>query len=162
MEARTIRPYVLQADEGEAIWFSGNLVTIKATGAQTRGRLTVVEFLNPAGFAPPLHRHLLEDEMFHVLSGTAEFRCDGESLTAGPGDFVFLPVGLPHTFLVGPEEPLHLLQITTPSGFEDFAAAAGQPASERRIPDPAPIDPAAMGHAAELHSIELLGPPPQR
>jgi mannose-6-phosphate isomerase-like protein (cupin superfamily) len=162
MESKTIRPYVLHADEGDPIWFSGNLVTIKATGAQTRGRLTVVEFRNPAGFAPPLHRHLLEDEMFHVLSGTAEFRCDGQSFNAGPGDFVFLPVGLPHTFLVGPKEPLHLLQITTPSGFEDFAAAAGEPASERRIPDPAPVDPVAMGHASQLHSIEILGPPPQR
>jgi mannose-6-phosphate isomerase-like protein (cupin superfamily) len=162
MEGKLISPYVLRSDEGKAIWFSGNLVTIKAAGAQTRGRLTVAEFVNPAGFAPPLHRHLVEDEMFHVLSGTAEFRCNGEALTAGPGDFVFLPVGLPHTFLVGPEEPLHLLQITTPSGFEDFAAAAGKPASERRIPDPAPIDPAAMGHAAQQHSIEILGPPPQR
>jgi mannose-6-phosphate isomerase-like protein (cupin superfamily) len=152
----------LRAEEGEALWFSGNLVTIKATGAQTRGRVTVAEFLNPAGFAPPLHRHLMEDEMFHVLSGTAEFRCDGKALIAGPGDFVFLPVGLPHTFLVGPEEPLHLLQITTPSGFEEFAAAAGEPALQRRLPDPTPIDPAAMGHAAEQHAIEILGPPPEQ
>src|ERR671921_274384 len=106
-------PYVLHPGEGESLWFLGNLVTIKATGAHTRGALTVAEFLNPAGFAPPLHRHLVEDEMFHVLSGTAEFRCDGQVLPAGPRDFVFLPVGLPHTFLVGPEEPLHLLQITT-------------------------------------------------
>jgi len=157
----TVKPYLLGAEEGEAIWFSGNLVTLKATGVHTRGHLTVAEFLNPAGFAPPLHRHLLEDEMFHVLSGTAEFRCDGQVLPAGPGDFVFLPVGLPHTFLVGPEEPLHILQITTPSGFEEFAAAAGNPASQRRLPDPGPIDPVAMGHAAEQHAIEILGPPPQ-
>jgi mannose-6-phosphate isomerase-like protein (cupin superfamily) len=162
MESTTVQPYVLHADEGEAIWFSGNLVTVKATGAETRGRLTVVEFLNPAGFAPPLHRHLVEDEMFHILSGTAEFRCDGHSFVAGPGDFVFLPVGLPHTFLVSPDEPLHLLQITTPSGFEDFAAAAGEPALQRRTPDPAPIDPVAMGHAAEQHFVEILGPPPER
>ena len=97
MNTATAGPYMLQADEGEALWFTGNLVTIKATGAQTRGRLTVAEFLNPPGFAPPLHRHLIEDEMFHELSGTADFRCDGRALHAGPGDFVFLPVGLPHT-----------------------------------------------------------------
>jgi mannose-6-phosphate isomerase-like protein (cupin superfamily) len=162
MDGQPVSPYVLRAEEGEALWFSGNLVTIKAAGAQTRGGLTVAEFLNPAGFAPPLHRHLVEDEMFHVLSGTAEFRCDAQTFTAGPGDFVFLPVGLPHTFLVGLEEPLHFLQITTPSGFEDFAMAAGGAALERRIPDPEPIDPVAMGHAAAQHSIEILGPPPQR
>jgi len=86
--------------------------------------------------------------MCHVLSGTAEFRCDGQSLAAGRSDFVFLPVGLPHTLLAGAVEPLHLLQITTPSGFEDFAAAAREPASERQRPDPEPVDPVAMGHAA--------------
>ncbi|MEV5607508.1 quercetin 2,3-dioxygenase [Streptomyces sp. NPDC052225] len=154
------RPYVLESAEGQDLWFVGNLVTFKATGAQTRGRLTVAEFLNPPGFAPPLHRHLEEDEMFYVLSGTARFQCDGEQLTAGPGDFVLFPVGLPHTFLVGSEEPLRCLQITTPSGFEDFAAAVGAPALEHRLPDPAPVDPAVLGHAAATHHIEILGPPP--
>jgi mannose-6-phosphate isomerase-like protein (cupin superfamily) len=162
MVAPSPAPYVLGADEGEALWFLGNLVTLKAAGAQTRGRLTVAEFLNPPGFAPPVHRHVIEDELFYLLSGTAEFRCDGQVLPAGRGDFVMLPVGLPHTFLVGDDEPLRVLQITTPSGFEDFAAAAGQPASERRLPDPGPIDPAALGHAAAQHAIELLGPPPTR
>ncbi|WP_431966877.1 quercetin 2,3-dioxygenase [Actinacidiphila sp. bgisy160] len=155
------RPYVLAGAEGQALWFLGNLVTVKATGEQTRGRLTVAEFLNPAGFAPPLHRHLEEDEMFYVLSGTARFLCDGEELTARPGDFVYLPVGLPHTFVVGSEEPLRCLQITTPSGFEDFATDAGTPARERRLPDPGPLDPAALGHAASRHHIEILGPPPK-
>ncbi|MFF4364497.1 cupin domain-containing protein [Streptomyces sp. NPDC001594] len=154
------RPYVLTSDEGRAFWFLGNLVSVKAAGTQTRGRLTVAEFLNPAGFAPPLHRHLDEDEMFYVLSGTVRFRCDGEELAAGPGDFVLLPVGLPHTFVVGSEEPLRCLQITTPAGFEDFAMDAGAPARERRLPAPGPIDPAALGHTAARHHIEILGPPP--
>ena len=155
------RPYVRRENEGESLWFLGSLVTLKAAGAQTRGRLTVAEFLNPAGFAPPLHRHLEEDEMFYLLSGSAEFRGDGQAFQAGPGDFVLLPVGLPHTFLVGAQEPLRVLQITTPSGFEDFAAAAGEPAREHRLPDPGPVDSATLGHAAAQHAIELLGPPPQ-
>ena len=162
MDDSAATPYVLRSDEGEALWFLGSLVTLKATGAQTRGQLTVAEFLNPPGFAPPLHRHLAEDELFYLLSGTAQFRCDGQVLVAGPGDFVHLPVGLPHTFLVGPDEPLRVLQITTPSGFEEFATVAGEPAPQRRLPGPRPIDPAALGHAAAQHAIELLGPPPQR
>ncbi|NNM46243.1 cupin domain-containing protein [Knoellia koreensis] len=160
METTTASPYLLRPDEGEALWFLGNLVTLKVTGAQTRGALTVAEFLNPPGFAPPLHRHVIEDEMFYVLSGTAEFRCAGMSLAAEPGDFVLLPVGLPHTFLVGSDEPLRVLQITNPAGFEGFAAAVGETATRRELPDPGPIDPAALGHAAAQHGIELLGPPP--
>ncbi|MDG4796453.1 cupin domain-containing protein [Micromonospora sp. WMMD1082] len=158
----SIRPHLLHRDEGEAYWFTGNLVTVKVAGTQTRGQLTVVEFVNPPGFAPPLHRHQLEDEMFYVISGAAVFHCAGEELTAGPGDFVHLPVGIPHTFVVGADEPLRVLQITTPAGFDGFVAEAGAPATERRLPDPAPIDPVALGHAAHRHGIELLGPPPGR
>jgi mannose-6-phosphate isomerase-like protein (cupin superfamily) len=154
------RPYILREHDGEALWFLGNLVTVKATGAQTRGQLTIAEFLNPPGFAPPLHRHLVEDELFYVLSGTAAFQCGGEVLSAGPGDFVMLPVGLAHSFIVGPDEPLRALQITTPSGFEEFARAVGEPAAQRRLPDPGPIDPLALAHAAALHNVEILGPPP--
>lgn len=160
-QALPTRPYLRRQTEGDTLWFLGNLVTLKATGADTRGHLTVAEFVNPAGFAPPLHRHLEEDEMFYLLSGTAEFRCDGQAFHAGPGDFVLLPVGLPHTFIAGAGEPLRVLQITTPSGFEHFAADAGEPAGERRLPDPAPVDPAALARVAAQHAIELLGPPPQ-
>jgi mannose-6-phosphate isomerase-like protein (cupin superfamily) len=159
-ETTTARPYVLHEQEGDALWFVGNLVTIKATQAQTHGRASVMEFLNPPGFAPPLHRHLVEDEMFYVLSGTVRLHCGDESFSAGPGDFVCLPAGLPHTFVVSADEPLRALQITTPGGFEDFATAVGRPADSRRLPDPAPIDPATMAHAAEQHAIEILGPPP--
>jgi mannose-6-phosphate isomerase-like protein (cupin superfamily) len=154
------RPFVRRADEGEALWFLGNLVTVKASGAETRGQLTVVEFVNPPGFAPPLHRHVQEDEMFYILDGRAEFHCDGEVFTAGAGAFVLLPVGLAHSFVVISSEALRTLQITTPAGFEQFAAAVGQPATQRRLPDQAPIDPATLAHAAALHGVELLGPPP--
>ena len=155
-----MEPYLLHRDEGEALWFVGNLVTLKATAATTGGALTVAHFVNPPGFAPPLHRHLNEDEMFYVLGGRGRFRCAGRELDAGPGDFLLLPKGEPHTFIVGPDEPLEMLQLTTPAGFEEFAAAVGEPARERRLPDPGQVDPAAMAHTAALHGIEILGPPP--
>ena len=164
-QATPTRPCVLGPADGQSWWFLGNLATVKAGGADTRGQLSVVEFRNPAGFAPPLHRHLVEDEMFYLLSGTARFLCDGEEFTAGPGDFVTLPVGLAHSFVVGPDEPLHALQITTPGGFEHFLAEMGEPARAHRLPDTGEwdatrLDPAAMGHASARHHVEILGPPP--
>lgn len=155
-----VQPYLLRSGEGEALWFLGNLAVIKAAGSHTRDALTVAEFLNPPGFAPPVHRHLAEDEAFYILAGRARFRCDDQTFEAGPGDFVLLPVDRPHTFLVGPDEPLRALQITTPAGFERFAAEVGEPATELRLPDPGPVDPVALGHAAGRHAIEILGPPP--
>ncbi|ABK52465.1 Cupin 2, conserved barrel domain protein [Acidothermus cellulolyticus 11B] len=160
-ETPSTGPILRRSGEGEAFWFLGNLATIKAAGTETRGALTLVEFLNPPGFAPPLHRHLDEDEMFYILAGSAEFHCDDEVFTAGPGDFVLLPAQMPHTFLVGAGEPLRALQLTTPSGFEGFAAAVGEPAPERRLPDPGPVDVGLLQAAAARHRIELLGPPPR-
>jgi uncharacterized cupin superfamily protein len=98
--------------------------------------------------------------MFLLLGGQATFWCDGQELGAAAGDFVLLPAGLAHSFLVTGDEPLRTLQITTPAGFEEFAAAVGGPAGERRLPDPGPVDPAALAHAASLHGVEILGPPP--
>jgi uncharacterized cupin superfamily protein len=158
----TRHPHVVRSGEGEALWFLGNLVTVKATGADTDGRASVLEFLHPPGFAPPLHRHAVEAEMFLVLDGEAFFLCDDQELPAGPGDFVVLPAGLAHTFVVGPDEPLRTLQITTPSGWEQYAAVVGEPAGERRLPGPRPIDREVMVSAAQQYGIEILGPPPAR
>ena len=154
-----VEPYLLRAGEGPALWFLGNLVTLKAVGAATHGQLTVAEFVNPAGFAPPLHRHRHEDELFYLLEGSARFDCGELSMRAHAGDFVLLPAGGAHSFVVDLSGPLRPLQITTPAGFEDFAADAGRPAAQRRLPDPEPIDPVALGHAAARHGIEILGPP---
>lgn len=152
--------YVLKAQEGAPFWFLGSLVTVKVDGAHTRQKLTILDFVNPPGFAPPVHRHLVEDEVFYIVSGRARFDCDGTVFDAAPGDFVFLPVGSTHTFLVGPDEPLHTLQITVPAGFEEFTAEAGTPATERVLPAPGPVDPEALTAAAARHNIEILGPPP--
>ena len=110
------RPYVLGPADGEAWWFLGNLVTVKAGGARTRGGLTVAEFLNPPGFAPPLHRHLAEDEMFYLLSGTARFRCGGEDLAAGPGGFVLLPAGVPGARAAGATAVVGNIRVDRGSG----------------------------------------------
>jgi mannose-6-phosphate isomerase-like protein (cupin superfamily) len=141
------------------------LATVKVPSSITRGHWSrLVELLSPAGSATPLHRHHEEDEAFYILSGTAAFHCDGKTLTGNPGDFLFLPVGLPHAYIVGPDEPLRMLTLSgvgTPSGFDKFVQHAGEPARERRLPDPAPFDPEVLGHAAAQHGIEILGPPPQ-
>ena len=153
------RAYRLAADEGTALWFTNSLVTVKTGGPETKQRLTVMEILHPAGYAPPMHRHLVEDESFYIIAGTALFESDGERFTVQRGDFVFLPQGSTHTFLAGPDEPFRCLVITVPAGFETFAAEAGAPAARRELPEPAPIDAQELAGIAPRHNIEIVGPP---
>ena len=44
-----LEPYMLQATEGEAIWFLTNRMTIKASEASTGGGLTVIEVVAVPG-----------------------------------------------------------------------------------------------------------------
>lgn len=150
--------YKLGPDEGKALWFTNALVTVKAGGSETGQRLSIVHILHPAGYSPPRHRHLVEDESFYVISGTALFESDGDRFDLGPGDFAFLPRGSVHSFLVG-EEPFSCLVITAPAGFEDFAAEAGTPAERRELPEPVPMDGPALAAIATRHQIEIMGPP---
>ena len=153
------RAYKLAADEGTALWFTNTLVMVKAGGPETKQRLTIVEILHPAGYAPPMHRHLVEDESFYIISGTALFESDGQRFTVQKGDFVFLPQGSTHTFLAGPEESFRSLVITVPAGFEIFAAEAGAPAARRELPEPEPVDGPSLTAIAARHNIEIIGPP---
>jgi quercetin dioxygenase-like cupin family protein len=155
-------PRLWHQGEGEALWFLGNFLTVKVGGAQSRGQLTVIDFVNPPGFAPPLHRHEHEEEVFYVLEGAATFLCDGQEIAAAPGDLVHLPAGLPHTFIVDAAAPQRVLQITTPAGFEDFAREAGEPAGALGLPPGPPTEAqigALMGIAPK-YDMEILGPPP--
>jgi hypothetical protein len=58
--ART--PIALDANAGEAYWFFGTLVTIKAGSDETSGGAVITENLAPRGAGSPLHVHRREDE----------------------------------------------------------------------------------------------------
>jgi mannose-6-phosphate isomerase-like protein (cupin superfamily) len=154
-----VTPYALDAGEGTAHWFFGSLVTLKAGPDKTDGRFGLTEFVNPPGFASPLHVHHDEHEAFYVLEGRAEVHCGNDSFTVGPGSFVLLPRGIPHWHHVGDETPLRCLVLTT-GQFDQYVAACGEPARTPELPPPAPPDPARISAAGERFGIDVLGPPP--
>src|SRR2546425_11244989 len=87
-------PIVLQADEGEAIWFLDTLVTVKAASESTGG-WALVE-IAAAGHAPPLHADHSEDEAFYVLAGEMAIICGDRRFNAVAGAVCLLPSGCPH------------------------------------------------------------------
>src|SRR4028119_2286219 len=89
------RPYALAREEGQAVWFLGTLVVVKATGEQTSGTFGLIDNLMPAGFAGPYHVHRNEDESFYVVEGEMTFYVGDERGKAGSGALVYGPRGGP-------------------------------------------------------------------
>ena len=158
--AAAARPVTVQAEEGEALWFLGFLVTMKADGEATAGRVAVIDNLGPRGAGSPLHVHRNEDEWFWVTEGEVTFWVGGQTFVAGPGAFVYGPRDVPHTFEVTSEQARFLL-VAEPAGFERFVGEVGEPATTRTIPPPpdAPPDPGQLVALAARYGIEIIGPP---
>ncbi len=151
---------VVDGTEGRALWFLGNLATIKIPAAQTAGRYSLFDVLLCKHAAPPVHSHP-EDETFIVLDGTISFWLDGRRHRCTNGSIVYAPGGAPHTFLVE-SDTAHVLTLSTPAGIERLVELLGVPATELRLPDD-DIFPtrAAIDAAQAACGIKVLGPPPQ-
>ena len=160
--SETRAPIALEPGEGETLWFNNDLLTFKATGAQTEGAYLLVEELARRGKVTPLHTHPAEEETFYILDGEALVHLDGRQRSVAAGGFVAVPPGVPHAYLITSETARTLLLITPGSGaMEDFFRAAGQPAAERALPAAGPLDLERIGLAARsTGAVAILGPPP--
>lgn len=159
----TEAPYVLGRHEGIRSRFLNNLATTKVTGADS-GSLSVVEFLAPRGFGPPLHEHRNEDEIVIVLEGEVAFRSGDVESVGAAGATAFLPHGVAHTFQVLSDEARMISVTSSITGaapnFDEMVATLGQPTESTEIPAPMDIDPGQVARACDAHGITVLGPPP--
>lgn len=142
----------LTQDSDAIEWLGVKYKTILTT-EQSGGAMSIVDSWSPVGSGPPRHIHAGEDETFVVITGTCKVWIAGEERLAGPGESVFIPRGIEHTFKVVGDEPSRHLVILTPGGFEGFFAdmAAGQ----CRIPEDMP----AIEESARRHNLTFTGPP---
>ena len=91
----------------------------KADGPETGDRYSISEWwLEPGSSGPGEHSHDANDDVFYVLSGTATFVLDGKDVDAGPGSFVRVPPGVMHDYRNDSDEPVRLLNVYVPGGFE--------------------------------------------
>lgn len=153
------RGFVLGPDDGEAYHWLGTLTLTKVTAGATGGGLDIVDHRVPAGYAPPLHVHRHQDEVFYLIDGTLDVTCGDQRWSAGPGSLVFLPRGVPHGFAAGADRPARTLLINAPAGFADVIVELGVPATGLSLPGadvPMP-DPERIAAVSARHGIE---PPP--
>lgn len=145
--------------EGQAVWFLRNRMTIKATAETTGGAYGLVESFIAPGFSPPLHVHHREDEAFWVLEGEVSMRCGDRTFRAAAGAFVFLPRGVPHTFVVEGDAPARMLTLLTPGGGEALFVEAGRAPEHDGLPPATPPDIERLKRVSDRFGAEIVGPP---
>ena len=72
----------------------------------------------PGRTGPEPHVHRDEDDAFYVLDGELTFLLGDEDVAAPAGTFVLVPPGVEHTFANRTAEPVRVLNIHAPAGFD--------------------------------------------
>jgi mannose-6-phosphate isomerase-like protein (cupin superfamily) len=142
--------------------FNGSIAKIRVSRAQNKDGIAVIEHKMPYGYAPPLHIHKNQDEVFHILRGRLRFEVGNESFVAQAGDILTAPKGVPHRFVVESPDGAHGLTITTGGDFESFVSEASSPVMIdflTALPPPDEKAIAVMASAAARNHIEIIGPP---
>ena len=130
-EAPAVR--VIRSSDGETLLEpDGSHDRFMIPGGAAEGRFALVEhLLAPRRLAAPLHRHSREDEYTYVLEGRVGAVLEGREAYVDAGCLLFKPRGQWHTFWNAGDEPARMLEIISPSGFEqafrDIAAIEGEP-----------------------------------
>lgn len=157
------KPYTRRLGGEATYWTMGAyLLTWLAESKDTDGRYSLAEVVIPkAGGEPPPHTHTREDEAYYILEGEFAFRIGGRTVEAGPGDYVWLPRGIEHSFELKTEQAKALITIT-PGKLEEFFKQLSEPAQSATLPPPPeePPDLERMMALFEEYGVKL-SPPPQ-
>ena len=115
---KRLQSKILKNGEGISQIVLGDHQTVKLTGKDTYGLLTLIEQYNDPGMEIPMHIHQDEDEVFQVLRGALEVNIGNETIILKPGDIGFCSRGIPHSWkVVGTEKAKVMLSIF-PAGLE--------------------------------------------
>lgn len=93
---------------------TGEVLELRRVRVDGEPRLELRGTLPPHRPGPPLHVHHFEDEEGVVTAGTLSVELDGRRLTAGPGETVRLPRGVPHRWWNDNDQPLAFEGVVRP------------------------------------------------
>jgi mannose-6-phosphate isomerase-like protein (cupin superfamily) len=101
----------------------GNVEFLARTADTPRFTFGIIEF--QAGRTLESHVHPDEDDAFYILDGELTFALgeEREEVVAGPGTFVLVPPGVRHGFRNPGSEPVRMLNLHAPAGFDLRIAA---------------------------------------
>jgi quercetin dioxygenase-like cupin family protein len=150
-----LTPHFCTANEGGWIELGDHRGRPIVASEHTAGSMVLAEVqADFLGGVPP-HIHSAEDETFHILEGRFSIGIAKEALFAGPGDTVFAPRGISHTWRCMSEEGGRLLLLITPG--ENFERYIRKVAEHSAVPgDPSSM--AAIVALSNAHGITMLPP----
>ena len=135
---------ITPAGEGKVWNVLGHTYSLKAASESS----FAFETLDPPGTGVPPHVHPTQDEHIYILAGVFTLYLDGEWTTAGPGDTVRMPKGLPHAYYNRSEDITRALFWVSPAG--RLAQLFD------RLHDL--TDPAEVVRLSALHDVDFLPP----
>lgn len=95
----------------------GNVEFLARSEDTPRFNLATIE-IAPGADGPEAHSHEAEDDSFYILAGELTFEVEGETVVAPAGTFVLVPPGVVHTFANRTTEPVRMLNVHAPAGFD--------------------------------------------
>jgi quercetin dioxygenase-like cupin family protein len=104
---------IVQPGEGARV---GNVEFLARTKDTPRFTCGIIDFAAGRRLEP--HSHPDEDDSFYILEGELVFELGGEDVTAPAGTFVLVPPGVEHGFRNDTAEPVRILNIHAPAGFD--------------------------------------------
>jgi quercetin dioxygenase-like cupin family protein len=104
---------VVRPGEGARV---GNVEFLARTKDTPRFTCSIIDFA-PGRVLEP-HSHPDEDDSFYILEGELTFVLGGEDVKAPAGTFVLVPPGVEHGFRNDTAEPVRILNIHAPAGFD--------------------------------------------
>lgn len=129
---------VVRVAPGEGPSFRIGRDTFQRKGPTPKGTggFSVIEYAGAAGQGgPPPHVHRSFEEAWYILEGRVEFLAGRSTVRAGPGAYLFVPRGTPHTFRVLGRSPARWIGIFSPGRYVGLVERLGPLLSERGPPD---------------------------
>ena len=113
-------PVIVPPGQGHRV---GNVEFLARTADTPRFTFGIIEIV--AGRVLEEHVHGEEDDAFYIVEGEMTFVFGDEEAAAPPGTFVLVPPGVEHGFRNERDEPVRMLNIHAPAGFDLRVAASG-------------------------------------
>ncbi len=104
---------------------TGQSMTVKVSGAASRGAYSLIEYSHaPGAPGPPAHLHREHEEAFYVLEGELTLEAGESSVTVRAGQAAVVPRGVIHRPSNASDQPVRFVFVSSPP-MDDFFAELG-------------------------------------